>query len=73
VALVGEDEIAEAMRWLVREHHIVVEGSAATAVAALLFGRVGALSGMRLLALLTGRNVAYETLRAVIAEGDATR
>jgi threonine dehydratase len=64
--LVSEDEIADAMRWLLREHHIVVEGSAATAVAAIRTGRLGALAGKRVVAILTGRNVAYDTLRDVI-------
>lgn len=72
VALVAEDEIAEAMRWTLREHHIVIEGSAAVGVAALLFGRVERLAGTRVVVLLTGRNVAYETLRAVVAAGGAT-
>jgi threonine dehydratase len=67
VVLVSEDEIAEAMRWTVREHHFVVEGSAATAVAAIHAGLAGSLVGKRVVAILTGRNVAYDTLREVIS------
>jgi threonine dehydratase len=37
--LVSEEEIATAMAFLLREHHLVVEGSGAVGVAALLAGR----------------------------------
>lgn len=67
VVLVSEEEIAAAMRWLAAEHHILVEGSAATVIAALLADRIGDLPGRRVVLLLTGRNVAAETLRAVLA------
>jgi threonine dehydratase len=70
VILVTEDEIAAAMRWLAAEHHLLVEGSAATVVAALLAGRVadlaGDVAGRRVVLLLTGRNVTYATLRGVL-------
>ncbi|HEY7832131.1 MAG TPA: threonine/serine dehydratase [Ktedonobacterales bacterium] len=66
VVLVSEAEIAGAMRWVATEHHILVEGSAATTVAALLADRIANLAGRRVVLLLTGRNVAYDTLRAVL-------
>lgn len=69
VALVSEPEIANAMRWLLTEHHMVVEGSAAVALAAVLNGRVGPIAGRSVIIVLTGRNVAYDTLRAVVESG----
>ena len=66
VVLVSEDEIAAAMRWLAAAHHVLAEGSAATTVAALLGERVADLAGRRVVLLLTGRNVTYETLRTVL-------
>jgi threonine dehydratase len=66
VVLVEEEAIAGAMRWMLREHHMVVEGSAATAVAALLIGQSAQFAGQRIVAVLSGRNVAYETLRTVV-------
>lgn len=67
VALVSEDEIAAAMRWLAAEHHLLAEGSAATTVAALLGGHIADLAGRRAVLLLTGRNVTFDTLRSVLA------
>lgn len=69
IALVSEAAIAEAMRWLAAEHHILVEGSAATTVAALLSGRVPAIAGQRVVLLLTGRNVTYDTVKGVLTAG----
>ena len=68
VALVREADIADAMRWLAAEHHVLVEGSAATALAALLAGRVANLAGRRVVLLLTGRNVTYEVMAQVFAQ-----
>lgn len=66
VALVSEEDIAEAMRWMLREHHVVVEGSAATAIAAIRASSGASLAGRRVVAVLTGRNVSYDLLRAVM-------
>jgi threonine dehydratase len=66
VALVSEEQIAEAIRWLLAEHHILVEGSAAVSVASLLGGRVANVDGQRIIAVLTGRNIAFETVRHVV-------
>lgn len=70
VVLVSEEEIANAMRWLLAEHHLLVEGSAATGLAVLLGGHLGDLAGQRVVVVLTGRNVAYETVRRVLAESN---
>jgi threonine dehydratase len=73
VVVVDEEQIAAAMRWLLREHRLVVEGSAATAVAAIRAGLMGSLVGKHVVAILTGRNVAYETLREIIATSEPPR
>jgi threonine dehydratase len=65
---VSEAQIAAAMRWCLNEHHLVVEGSAAVAVAALLNGLVAGIAGRKVVALLCGRNVATERLLSVVAE-----
>jgi threonine dehydratase len=67
VVLVDEEQIADAMRWAIEVHHLVVEGSGALAIAALR-GRLGGLAGHRVCAVLTGRNVDAETLRRVLGE-----
>jgi threonine dehydratase len=63
---VSEDQIAAAMRWLLDEHHLVVEGSAAVGVAALLHGLVDGVAGRRAVALLCGRNISSETFLRVV-------
>ena len=67
IVLVSEAEIAAAMRWLIDEHHLIAEGSAAVPLAALLHGRVDVRSS-RTAVLLCGRNVSSSVLRSVLAE-----
>jgi len=67
VVLVDEEQIADAMRWAIEVHHLVVEGSGALAIAALR-ARLGGLAGHRVCAVLTGRTVDSETLRRVLDE-----
>ena len=62
VVLVEEAEIAEAMRWLLVHERVVVEGSAAVGVAALLTGRLQADGPTAV--ILTGRNVSAAALFA---------
>jgi threonine dehydratase len=75
LAAVTEDEIVEAMRWLFSRHGLVVEGSAAVGLAALLAGKVpahaleGVLDGAPLVVLLTGRNVTRATYARVLGAG----
>lgn len=66
VIAVSEQQIASAMRWLLNEHHVVAEGSAAVVVAALLNGLIGGLAGRKVVAVISGRNVATETLLKVV-------
>jgi len=63
---VTEDEIAKAMRDFIAEHHQLIEGSAAVALAALA-QRAGELRGQRVAVVLCGGNVSIDTLRAVLA------
>lgn len=69
VLAVSEQQIAAAMRWCFDEHHLVVEGSAAVTVAALLNGLVAGIAGRKVVALLSGRNVASEVLLPIVAGG----
>ncbi|MEO8252319.1 MAG: pyridoxal-phosphate dependent enzyme [Chloroflexota bacterium] len=68
VVVVDEEQIADAMRWSLDVHHLVVEGSGALGIAAMRAG-LGGLASRRVAVVLTGRNVDGETLRHVLAEG----
>lgn len=65
VVLVEEAEIADAMRWLLVNERVVVEGSAAVGVAALLSSRL--MVEPPVAVVLSGRNVAASVLRQVLA------
>jgi threonine dehydratase len=65
VVLVDEDQIADAMRWAIEVHHLVVEGSGALGVAGLR-ARLGGLAGRRVAVILTGRNVDAATVASVL-------
>jgi len=71
VALVSEAAIADAMRWLLGNEHVLVEGSGAVGVAALLGGRQAWPGPMAL--VLTGRNVAASVLQDVVSSRLTTR
>jgi threonine dehydratase len=64
-ALVEEEEIAAALRLLIERQHLLVEGSAAMAVAALLQSE-RRYEGRTVVVLLCGGNITLETLRKVI-------
>ena len=64
--LVSEDEIGEAIRLMVEEHHKIVEGAAAVSVAALL-KRKDDFRGRTAVILICGANIAASTLAAVLA------
>jgi threonine dehydratase len=63
---VTEDEIATAMRDFIADHHQLIEGSAAVALAALA-QRAGELRGQRVAVVLCGGNLSLDTLRKVLA------
>jgi threonine dehydratase len=66
VALLTEEEIFDAVRFVLDRHQYLVEPSAAVTVAALLTGKAGRLEGP-VVAVLSGRNVALPTLRRILA------
>lgn len=65
VITISEKELAAGMRYLAVEHGLLVEGAGAVATAAALAGKVEAESG-RLVALVTGRNVAPPVIAKVL-------
>ncbi len=67
VELVSEDAIADAMRFLAAEQHVIVEGSGAVGVAALRAGVVVPPPGSKVGIILSGRNVTLDRLRMVLA------
>ncbi|HEX5188010.1 MAG TPA: pyridoxal-phosphate dependent enzyme [Streptosporangiaceae bacterium] len=64
---VSEEQIADAIRYLAREHGLVAEGSGAVPVAAVLAGLLPVTSQTVL--VISGRNIALETLAAVLRAG----
>jgi threonine dehydratase len=66
VATVDEADIATAMRFLARDHGLIAEGSGAVGVAALLTGRFEPIAGPTVV-IVTGRNIAADTLTGVLA------
>jgi threonine dehydratase len=62
--LLEEDEIAAAMRAAAQEHHLILEGAGALALAASLRGG----RGDRHAIVLSGAGVGAETLRALFDE-----
>jgi len=63
--LCSEDEILRAVTWTLREHHLLVEPSAAVTVAACLSGRVPRLEGPTVV-VLSGRNLGVGGLRRIL-------
>jgi threonine dehydratase len=64
IVQVTEEQIAEAIRYLAREHGLVAEGSGAAPVAAILAGAVAVTSPT--VAIITGRNISFEALAGVL-------
>lgn len=62
---VTEEELAVAIRGLVREEHVIAAGAGAAAVAALLAGKVGLTGAVA--ALVTGANIDSDQLHRVLA------
>jgi threonine dehydratase len=64
ILLVSEDEILEAMQWLLLNERVVVEGAAAVGVAALLHRHVQPVGPV--VVVLSGRNVATSVLQQYV-------
>jgi threonine dehydratase len=69
VVVVSEDELRAAMRGMAAEEHLIVEGSAAVAVAAAAARR--GVQDRPAVVLVTGANVDVGTLAAVLTRGSA--
>jgi threonine dehydratase len=67
MVLVEEDEIRFAIRFLLEHHRLVVEGSGAVGVAALLYNR-WADPGRKLGVVLSGGNLDYQLLKEIVTE-----
>jgi len=64
----AEDELVEGMRWMVRKHRTIIEPSGASAVACLL--RKGKrLAGRRVVAVVSGSNVAWPRFLKLVEPG----
>ena len=64
---VTEEQIAEAIRYLAREHGIIAEGSGAAPVAAILAGAIPV--SCHTVAIITGRNITLQALADVLQSG----
>ena len=63
--LVSEDEIAEAMTFMLERHHMAVEGGAAVGIAVILHRKIKKL-GKHAAIVVSGGNVSLETMREVV-------
>jgi len=66
VALLTEEEIFDAVRFMLDRHQYLVEPSSAVTVAAIRTGKAGRL-GVPAVAVISGRNVALPTLRRILS------
>lgn len=64
--LVEEEQVADAMFWLAKEHHYMVEGSGAVGIAAMLHGHLPDLKGKKVLIIVSGSNVDVAKLGNII-------
>jgi threonine dehydratase len=68
IVLVSEAAIGRAMARVAREDHVMIEGSAAVAVAALSDPQI---EGERIAAIVTGRNITLDLFTRVVAASAA--
>lgn len=69
VILVSEVEIAQAMAFALDKHHLVVEGAGAVGIAAVLFGKLGEISG-KVAVIVSGGNVGLSRLLEIFRNYD---
>ncbi len=72
LVVVGEDDIAEAMVWLMERAKLVVEGGGAAGVAALLAGQVKPAGSGSTVIVLSGGNVDAGLLAAIASRHETT-
>ena len=68
IALVTDDEVASAILALIEKQKMIAEGAGATAVAAVMFDKLG-LKGKRVVAVVSGGNIDVTSLSRVIDRG----
>lgn len=67
IILVEEEHVAQAMHWMAKEHHYMIEGSGAVGIAALLNGDLPDLKGKKVLNIVSGSNVDASKLAKIIS------
>ena len=65
IALVTENEILEAVRWMLANHQYLIEPTAAVALAACLTGKIP-ISTQPTVIVITGRNVSAESVKKIL-------
>lgn len=66
--LVSEEEIKDAILFVLEKHHMIIEGAAAVAVASFL-KRKRQLSGKHVVLVISGAKISLETLKKILLEG----
>jgi threonine dehydratase len=64
VALVGEEEILEGVRWMVAHHQYLIEPTAAVTIAACISGKIQCAGPT--VVVISGRNVSAETVKKIL-------
>lgn len=63
---VDDEEIKNAMRWVLQRSKLLVEGAGAGSLAAFLSGKARVKPGAKTVAILSGGNIDFERLKAII-------
>ncbi len=70
IVLVSDDELRRAMRLLLERQKVLAEPAGAAGVAAMLAGKIPDVAGKRVVAVVSGGNVAIEALPALLQDTD---
>ncbi len=63
---VDDEDIKQAMRWILQRSKLLTEGAGAGSTAALLSGKAKVKEGAKVVALLSGANIDFERLKGII-------
>jgi threonine dehydratase len=66
--LISEEEIKNAILFILEKHHMIIEGAAAVAVASFLKNK-HLLSGKHVVLVISGAKISLETLKEILSEG----